>query len=197
MKSKIYVLGFMVLVTSLLKAQTNDSLLVKSNTIENQFTEIIEKSNNWEHFKVVPKQKLYTLKKNVQDSLNVQKQLISEKNTTIKSNEQKMNDLNIQIENLQNSLDSLKNEKDSVSFFGMLLSKGLYSLVVWGIIAVLASLLLFYIYRFLKSNIVTQRSIKDLQDLQREYEDYRTKAIEKEQKIGRQLQDEINKNRGL
>lgn len=197
MKSKIYVLGFMVLVTSLLKAQTNDSLLVKSNTIENQFTEIIEKSNNWEHFKVVPKQKLYTLKKNVQDSLNVQKQLISEKNTTIKSNEQKMSDLNIQIENLQNSLDSLKNEKDSVSFFGMLLSKGLYSLVVWGIIAVLASLLLFYIYRFSKSNIVTQRSIKDLQDLQREYEDYRTKAIEKEQKIGRQLQDEINKNRGL
>ena len=33
------------------------------------------------------------------------------------------------------------------------------------------------------------------EDWQNEYEEYRTKAIEREQKVRRQLQDEINKHR--
>ena len=169
----------------------------RPNTIENQFDDVIEKSNSWQQFKVVPKMKLYTLKKNIQDSLKAQQNLILEKTNTITGNEREIKELNIQIDSLQNNLDELKNEKDSINFFGALISKGLYSVIVWGIILVLASLLAFYIFRFSKSNIVTKRSIKDLEELQSEYEDYRSKAIEREQKVRRQLQDEINKHRGI
>lgn len=197
MKLSTFITGGMLLLATFVAQGQVEEEVGKENTIEGQFIDVIEKSNNWEHFKVVPKQKLNALKKSIQDSLNVQKQLILEKNSTIKSSEQKINDLKTQIENLQNSFDKLKNEKDSVSLFGVLLSKGLYSSIVWGIIVALGSLLAFYIFRFSKSNAVTKRSIKDLEDLQNEYEDYKTKSIERDQKLRRQLQDEINKNRGV
>lgn len=180
--------------------ESTDTLAVavnRPNTIENQFDDVIEKSNSWQQFKVVPKMKLYTLKKNIQDSLKAQQNLLLEKTNTITGNEQQIKELNQQIDTLQNNLNELKNEKDSINFFGALISKGLYSVIVWGIIFVLTSLLAFYIFRFSKSNIVTKRSIKDLEELQSEYEDYRSKAIEREQKVRRQLQDEINKNRGI
>lgn len=197
MKLNTFITGGMLFLTACVVQGQTENEVAKINTIENQFIDVIEKSNNWEQFKVVPKQKLTALKKSVQDSLNIQKQLISEKNSTIKSSEQKINDLKTQVQNLQNSFDELKNEKDSVNLFGILLSKGLYSSIVWGVIAVLCLLLAFYVFRFSKSYSVTKHSIKNLEDLQNEYEEYRTKSIERDQKLRRQLQDEINKNRGI
>ena len=79
--------------------------------------------------------------------------------------------------------------------FGALLSKGLYNTIMWGIVLALASLLVLYIYKFSNGNVVTKKSINDLNELQEEYENYRKAAIEREQKVRRQLQDEINKHR--
>lgn len=194
---KIIVSVFLGIASYNVQGQVLDSLTIDVRTIDGQFTEMITKSNNWEQYKVVPKQKLYLLKKNVQDSLNLQKKSISEKNTVISENHSKIKDLEGKIEELQTSLNQIQEQRDSVSFLGMLLDKSVYSMLVWGIILGLLSFLGFYVYRFSKSNAITQQSIKDLEELQNEYEDYRSKSIEREQKVRRQLQDEINKNRGV
>jgi len=114
---------------------------------------------------------------------------------TVKTHENTIKTLNDNITELQTTLDETKNQKDSMNIFGALLSKGLYNTIMWGIVLVLAVLLIFYIYKYANGNVVTKKSISDLAELQEEYENYRKAAIEREQKVRRQLQDEINKHR--
>jgi len=114
---------------------------------------------------------------------------------TISAQSSRIKELNLNIQNLQSELDKEKNRNDSIDFLGITIEKGVYSIIVWGIIVVLAIFLVVFISRFTSSNSITRGALKDLEDLQNEYEEYRTKAIEREQKVRRQLQDEINKHR--
>ena len=164
-------------------------------TIEGQFDELVDKSGNWEKFKLVKKESIYTFKKTLLDSIKEQKSLLREKLDTISVQSSRIKELNLNIQNLQSELDKEKNRNDSIDFFGLTIEKGVYSIIVWGIIAVLAILLVVFISRYTSSNGITRGALKDLEDLQNEYEEYRTKAIEREQKVRRQLQDEINKHR--
>ncbi len=166
-----------------------------SATIEGQFDELVDKSGNWEKFKLVKKESIYTFKKSLLDSLSGQKTLLREKLDTISAQSSRIKELNLNIQNLQSELDKEKNRNDSIDFLGITIEKGVYSIIVWGIIVILAILLVVFISRFTSSNSITRGALKDLEDLQNEYEEYRTKAIEREQKVRRQLQDEINKHR--
>ena len=129
------------------------------------------------------------------DSLKSQKQVLREKLDTISSQSSQIKQLNQKITSLQSDLDKEKNRNNSIEFLGMTIEKGLYSAVVWGIIIILAIFLAVFVSRFSRSNSITRGALKDLESLQNEYEEYRTKAIEREQKVRRQLQDEINKHR--
>jgi len=80
-----------------------------------------------------------------------------------------------------------------MSFLGMQVSKSTYNSILWTVIAGLLGTLLFFIYKFKKSNTLTQEARSNLSELEVEYEDHRRRALEREQKISRQLQDEINK----
>ena len=65
----------------------------------------------------------------------------------------------------------------------------------WAIIAILAILLAFFIYQFKNSNSVTQSVKIQLADIEKEFDEHRKTALEREQKVMRKLQDELNKNR--
>jgi uncharacterized membrane protein len=80
-----------------------------------------------------------------------------------------------------------------MSFFGIQVSKITYNLILWTIIGALLLFLLLFIYKYRRSNVLTQEAKVKLADVEAEYEDHRRKALEREQKISRQLQDEINK----
>ncbi len=213
MTRKLFVIGFTAFFSLLTAAQseTQQQDLSQSRTrsttevsqeekqypatIEGQFDELVDKSGNWEKFKLVKKESIYTFKKTLLDSIKGQKSLLREKLDTISVQSSRIKELNLNIQNLQSELDKEKNRNDSIDFFGLTIEKGVYSIIVWGIIAVLAILLVVFISRYTSSNSITRGALKDLEDLQNEYEEYRTKAIEREQKVRRQLQDEINKHR--
>ena len=213
MTRKLFIIGFTAFFSLLATAQseTEQQDLTQSRTrsttevfqeekqypatIEGQFDELVDKSGNWEKFKLVKKESIYTFKKTLLDSIKGQKSLLREKLDTISVQSSRIKELNLNIQNLQSELDKEKNRNDSIDFFGLTIEKGVYSIIVWGIIAVLTILLVIFISRYTSSNSITRGALKDLEDLQNEYEEYRTKAIEREQKVRRQLQDEINKHR--
>lgn len=66
---------------------------------------------------------------------------------------------------------------------------------MWSIIGGLFVLLLFFIYKFKNSNAVTKQAKKSLEETEEEFEEHRKIALEREQKVRRQLQDEINKQK--
>ena len=167
----------------------------KPTTLEGVFQQLIDRSGAWQNFKMLDRGKLAAFQRSMTDSINgVRSQLVAEKQK-VKENEATIKELNDKITEIQAALDQTKDQKDSVNFFGALVSKGLYNTIMWGIVLALASLLVLYIYKFSNGNVVTKKSINDLNELQEEYENYRKAAIEREQKVRRQLQDEINKHR--
>jgi len=180
-------------------AQEENTTEEQDNTLKGQFEELERKSGNYRangiRYEVIKLSDLYEVKNNIFDSISTSSKTIKELSTTITANEAEINALNSKLQETTNKLNSVTEEKDSISFFGALISKGTYNFILWSIIFGLLLLLLFFIYRFRNSNFLTQQAKSALADLEEEYESHRRKALEREQKISRQLQDELNKQK--
>ncbi|MFH6604225.1 tRNA (guanine-N1)-methyltransferase [Maribacter algicola] len=176
---------------------TQDALSLDAGTIDSQFEFIYTKSGNYradgKRYEVVRTISLDKLKSNVIDTLNVFNKKIDELNATISGHETTITGLNKKLAETTNNLAAVTEEKDSMSFLGMLVSKITYNTILWSIIAGLLALTLFFMFKFRRSNVLTQEAKTNLSELESEYEDHRRRALEREQKISRQLQDEINK----
>ncbi|MCG2461083.1 tRNA (guanine-N1)-methyltransferase [Flavobacteriaceae bacterium F89] len=179
------------------QAGEGEKLSLDDGTISSQFDYVSKKSGNYRaegvRYEVVKEAYLYKLRKNVLDSLNAANKKEAELNATISGHETTITSLNQKLKETTNNLASVTQEKDSMSFLGMSVSKVTYNLILWTIIAGLLLLLLLFIYKFRQSNILTQEAKTNLSELEVEYEDHRRNALEREQKISRRLQDEINK----
>ena len=82
-----------------------------------------------------------------------------------------------------------------MALFGMQMSKVNYNVLMWTIIAGLLALLILFIYKFKNSNAITRAANKSLAEIEEEFDEHRRTALEREQKVRRQLQDEINKQK--
>lgn len=176
------------------RAITKTSSL-KEGTIDNQFEYLIKKSNRYQEFKVVKRAWLDQLRKSVNDSLVSTRKNLNTNLNIIKEKQQKINELTNSLNASNSKVTRLNNEKDSISFFGNLISKPLYNTILWSIICLLLLALITYIIRFNRSNTITKEVKENLVDLENEYEGYRQRSLEREQQIRRKLQDEINKQR--
>lgn len=180
-------------------AQEEDSSPEENNTLIGQFEELERKSGNYRangiRYEVIKLSDLYEVKNNIFDSINTASKTIKDLSATITGNEAQIEDLNSKLQDTTNKLNTVTEEKDSISFFGALISKGTYNFILWSIIFALLLFLLFFIYRFRNSNFLTHQAKSALADLEKEYEEHRRRALEREQKISRQLQDELNKQK--
>ncbi|WP_339627486.1 tRNA (guanine-N1)-methyltransferase [uncultured Maribacter sp.] len=177
----------------------DDKLSLDEGPISNQFDYIAKRSGNYRadgvRYEVVKETNLFKLRKNVLDSIAAMNKKTSELKSTIAEHETTITSLNKKLEETTTNLSSVTEEKDSMSFIGISVSKGTYNFILWTIIGGLFLLLGLFIFRFRNSNILTQEAKQNLSELEVEYEDHRRRALEREQKISRQLQDEINKQK--
>ncbi|WP_419211773.1 tRNA (guanine-N1)-methyltransferase [Maribacter sp. X9] len=200
----LFLLAFL-LVTNLQFAQEteeteeDDKLSLDEGPISNQFDYVAKRSGNYRadgvRYEVVKETNLFKLRKNVLDSLDAMNKKTGELKATIAEHETTITSLNKKLDETTTNLTAVTEEKDSMSFIGIPVSKGTYNFILWTIIGGLFLLLGLFIYRFRNSNILTQEAKQNLSELEIEYEDHRRRALEREQKISRQLQDEINKQK--
>jgi len=201
MKISRFFLLFAVLVafTTITFAQTtsekDDKLSLYKGSLENQFEYVIQKSNRYQDYKVVKKNWLITLKSHTLDSLNAIKKELNKTMDVVKNQNNEVKELQTSLSNTQQKLDETIEEKDSMSFFGAPMSKSGYNSLMLVIIAALFILLVVFIYKFNSSNRLTKNAKEKLNEVETEFEEHRRIALEREQKVRRQLQDEINKNR--
>ncbi|MGS2725869.1 tRNA (guanine-N1)-methyltransferase [Psychroserpens sp. BH13MA-6] len=179
-------------------SQSNDDdekLSLNSGTIDNQFEYVIRRSNSWQEYKTVKKTWLYALKAHTIDSLNAVHKSLDDTQAIVASQAKEIEDLKQNLANTKTNLDNTIAEKDSMTLFGMPMTKPNYSLILWSIVGVLSALLLFFIYKYKNSNAITKQARKTLVETEEEFEEHRRVALEREQKVRRQLQDEINKQK--
>lgn len=189
---------FTTLQTLSTNAQTKpeeDKLSLNKGTIDNQFEFVIRRSNNYQEYKVVKKDWLYSLKAHTLDSLKAVHKNLSDTQNIVDSQAKEISNLKSNLNTTKNTLDETNVEKNNMALFGMQMSKTSYNILLWSIIGGLFALLLFFIYKFKNSNLVTRGAKKALAEIKDEFEEHRKIALEREQKVRRQLQDEINKQK--
>lgn len=195
-------LTFLLTLTTFSQTTTNeeDNLSLNSGTLDNQFEYLIKKSNGWndergQNFRVVKTQWITELKAHTLDSIQaIRKNLIASE-ITVKAQSQEIADLKTNLSTTQNNLNETKSKIDNMSLFGIPISKGVYSMFMLGIIVLLLGLLGFFIYKFKNSHVITKDSKRALAELEDEFEEHRKNSVEREQKVRRQLLDEINKQK--
>lgn len=189
-----------VLFSTLTRAQEvviedEDKLSLTEGTISNQFEYIIQRSNSYQDYKVVKKDWLYKLKSHTTDSLKAIQNNLGDTQIVVENQAMEISRLKDDLSQTQSSLDTTNEEKDSMSLFGLQMSKSKYSTLLWSIIAALLALLVIFIYKFKSSNAVTKQAQQTLSETEEEFEEHRRNALEREQKVRRLLQDEINKQK--
>ena len=189
---KSFLIILVLLTTSLTFSQENTE---DNNSIETQFDNIYRTSTTYQVYKVISKERYQRLKLNVLDSLKSSKKIISEKEGLLKIERDNIEKTKNTLSKTQLDLEVSNKKENSISILGMQLSKVTYNLTLWSIIIVLLLALSYFVFKFFRSNILTKEAQDNLLEVEQELEQLRKKSLEREQKLRRQLQDEINKQR--
>jgi tetrahydromethanopterin S-methyltransferase subunit B len=179
---------------------TEEQYSLDKGNINSQFEYVFRKSGNFkgtngQPYEAVKQAWLIKLKANVLDSLKTTYQNLANSKTTVANQAKEIEDLKAKLGNTQTTLDQTNEEKNNMALLGMQTSKTNYNVIMWCIVAALTALLLFFIYKFKNSNSLTKEAKHKLEEVETEFEEHRRVALEREQKVRRQLQDEINKNK--
>lgn len=178
-----------------LSMTAQDSIQVNKNTLNDQMTEAFDKSNSYQEYKVVKKTQLATLKRNILDSVSSLQKRIDLMESEVAQERIAVDSLGQNLKTTQQNLIKAKEKEDGIEVFGILTSKATYNTIMWGIILILLLISGFLFYRFLNSHKITNAAQLKMAEMEIELEDYRRNSLEREQKLRRKLQDEVNKNR--
>lgn len=168
-------------------------LSLYSGTIEEQFDFITSKSNSYQEYKVVKKVWLAKIESNISDSLNKMKNELAGMKTAAVTHQKEIDGLQAALASANTNLDEARVTKNNISFIGIPTHKTLYSSLMWGLVLVLGAVLLFFIFKSKRAELITSNAVKDLREIREEFDSHRKKALEREQKLKRKLQDELNK----
>lgn len=193
--SVILLVTFSLQTVTAQSTEEDEKLSLNSGTIDNQFEYVIQKSGSYQEYKVVKKTWMYSLKAHTIDSLKAVHKNLADTKAVVQSQDKEISSLKTSLANTEATLDNTKSEKDNISLFGIQMSKASYKVLMWCIIAALLGLLLLFIYKFKGSNFSTREAKLKLSELETEFEEHRRNALEREQKVRRQLQDELNKQK--
>ncbi len=190
---------FLTHISSAQVTAQEDNLSLDKGTIDSQFEFLLKKSGNYNNnnisYEVVKRFWVNKIRKNILDTLKLNSDKINELKHTINTQQSETDALKNSLSKTTENLSAVTGEKDNMTILGISLNKGSYNFMVWTIIIVLFIFLLLFIYKFRNSNILTQEARSSLSELESEYEEHRRKALEREQKVRRQLQDELNKQK--
>ncbi|NVK53273.1 MAG: hypothetical protein HWD85_10095 [Flavobacteriaceae bacterium] len=192
MKSFIIGIASILLTTTVYSQQDS----IPANTLDYQFKTLYRKSSSYQEYKVIKKTSYNQLHKNVLDSIKGLTGIINNNSRLISSQEDTISNLHKTKAATTNKLQVALQKENSISLFGIVLTKSVYATILFSIIFILIVLLLYFIYKFKNSNVLTVAAKSDLQIVEDDFNLFRKKSLEREQKLRRQLQDEIIKNRG-
>ncbi len=194
MKKRLLVTFILVLITITSYSQTTKQF-IDSGSVDEQFENLIKNSNKYQDYKVVKLNWLLKLKSNINDSISASKEDILKATNTINKQKAVIDSLNTSFSSKKNEIAKLKNQITTISFLGIDFEKGLFKTIMLSIIGGLLLFLLFFISKYKQSISVTKLTKQNLKEVEEEFEEHRKRALEREQKVMRRLQDELNKHK--
>ncbi len=189
MKKRIVLAISLITFTLAVNAQT------PKKSIDDQFTSLINESSNWQSYKVVEKGKLNQIQRNVLEATNQLQNEIDSSKAALTEQKASLNAITSKLSTTEEALNEALSREDNLDVMGIPTSKSTFKLLVCIVIAILLLALAGLFIQFKKSYTDTKEARKKLIETEEELEELKKRSLEREQKIRRQLQDEINKNR--
>lgn len=169
---------------------------IDSGSVKNQFDYLINQSTNYfQEQKVVKNQWLLKLKANVNDTISKNKNTISIHKSNILNQQKEIDSLKNELSEIEKLNEKLTTEEQQISFIGIPMNKAFYKTLTYTLILIFMGLFAIYFIKFRQSNTFTKEAKLTIKELEEEFEEHRTKALEREQKVMRKLQDELNKQK--
>ncbi|MGB3465813.1 MAG: hypothetical protein WBA74_11105 [Cyclobacteriaceae bacterium] len=163
-----------------------------TKTIDQQFQAVMDETESFKKYKVVPRTTLIELSKQVGDSLQRNRNEIDELQSQIITQQDQISQLENQLQTVTSDLNDSKELNETISFLGIDFQKPIYNVIVWGIIILLLVALAAVYMMFNRSNKITRTTRNDLKMLTDEFDTYKTKSQEKQIKLKRDLQTAMN-----
>ncbi|WP_421764594.1 hypothetical protein [Ekhidna sp.] len=161
-------------------------------TLQQKFDNMLENTETYERYKVIPRTDLNAFWSEVTDTLNQKQQKIQQLQSETQDAKANAQQSRAELVSVQAKLDESLELNDTIYFFGIPFSKIGYHILVWAIIAILAVLGIMAYFMFIRSNSVTTKTRREFETLQAEYEEHKSKSRETQVKLKRELQTAVN-----
>ena len=188
----LFIFCLLMSVSTFSQKAENDTL-----SLSKQFEQVYRRSSSYKDFKVIRKTTFQDLKENTLNSIkSIDEKLKIEslKNTRL---EQEINNITKTHLELDLKLSNAIQEKNTISFVGLKLKKNTFKIIIWSIFFMLIILICYLAYKLKDGVKITSQAKKELTRVEEEFNSYKKKSLVRDQKLRRQLQDEINKQRGI
>ncbi len=164
-----------------------------AHTLARQYSEVLEKANSYQEYKVIRKAQLDAFHRSVQDSLaRIRKNLVLAQ-SKIEEQQTQLGSLNQTLLGKEKTIQASQYDNDRIAVMGMQVLKDRYIFTNWIIIGLLLTIAIFAFVRYQMSNRVASAARRDYEEVKQELESYRQKLLESKTSLGRELQTERNK----
>ncbi len=184
--SRLAILIFFVFGFALVQAQTDPV------TLSDRWEKVVDKSESYQHYKVIKKTDLKDVWQAVQDTIVLYKSSLKQEKATIQSQQERIQSLENEARKLNENLSQLTVSKDSMTFMNSTVDKYAYAATLWIIMAIIAisCAILFFLYK--NSHKVTRQKINEHDQLFNAFEEHKKTTLERERKLKRELQTQSN-----
>lgn len=162
-------------------------------TLESQYEMMIDNSETFQQYKVIPITKMNTFKQSLLDSLNRYNATIENVRDEKGAVEENNDSLQQQLAEVNIELTETQKLVDGIEVFGTTMTKTAYNITMWSVVVGLLALLVFLYLAFLNANRVAKQAKNDKLRVDDELEELRKTAHEKQVKVKRELQTALNK----
>lgn len=192
----LFTITLLIAAVTCIKSQTAGQEILDNGTLRDQMQYIEDKTRIYENYRAIREDMFQKIKGNSLDSLAGAKSVIEDyMNLTGRLNS-RIDSLRNTLSITQENLDETTRTKERISILGIGLNKTLYNTIMWIIVGGLLVLLGSGFLAFKRNFSITQNTRKELDDLKKEYEDYRTKARLDREKASMEHFKEIQRLKG-
>lgn len=189
-------LAVLFLLLKTVQSQTMPEVFEEGN-LQEQFDYLQQRTNIYNNFRAIREDIFRKIRSNSLDSLAASREEIATLKETLINRQNENQELQQTLEATISERDKAIDERDSLSFLGVMLGKNLYNLIVWSVIGGMVVLLALVFILFKRARVIASQKRSELTELKTEFETYKKTSRERFEKQSIDHFNEVKRLRGI
>ena len=195
---KVFIVVACLLASIVAHAQPGAEALAKDNkTLQERFFLLKTKSQTFKDYKVIKETVFDGMWLVINDSLKASKQRLNDARKKIASLDTSVSQIKLQLQEKQASMQEVEHASTHITVLGIDFSKGVFITMTTIVFLALVAFIGILVARLKVIHKSYREKADTVSELSNEYEDFKRKAMDKQTKLSRELQDERNKLQSL